>query len=70
MEPVGIFMGICIDGFGHLQTSETSGRNMTVRVRQPASAPSKNRMGGNEDLNDFKGEQMKNLLIQMLSMLV
>jgi hypothetical protein len=33
---------------------------MTVRVGQPASAPSKNRMGGNEDLNDFKGEKMKN----------
>jgi hypothetical protein len=58
MEPVGIFMGICIDllkkrkqklnimqrfcnkkgtfrvftGFGHLQTSETSGRNMTVEL--------------------------------------
>jgi hypothetical protein len=51
MEPVRIFMGICIDllkkrkqklnimgtfrvftGFGHLQTSETSGRNMTVEL--------------------------------------
>ena len=34
-------------GFGHLQTSETSGRNMT--------ASSKNWMGKNEDLTDFKG---------------
>ena len=33
---------------------------MTVRVRQPAFAPSKNRMGGNEDLTDFKGEKMEN----------
>jgi hypothetical protein len=54
MEPVGIFMGFCIDllkkrkqklnfvikkgtfrvftGYGHLQTSETSGRNMTVEL--------------------------------------
>jgi hypothetical protein len=28
------------------------------------------RMGGNEDLTDFKGEKWKILLIQMLSMLV
>ena len=33
---------------------------MTVRVRQPASAPSKNRMGGNTELTDFKGEKMEN----------
>jgi hypothetical protein len=33
---------------------------MTVRVRQPAFAPSKNRMVENEDLTDFKGEKMEN----------
>jgi hypothetical protein len=33
---------------------------MTVRARQPASAPSKNRMGGNEELTDFKGKKMEN----------
>jgi hypothetical protein len=32
----GIFTGFC-----HLQTTETSGRNMAVELRQPASAPPK-----------------------------
>ena len=41
-------------GFGHLQTSETSGRNMARRVRQPASTPSKNWMGKWRFYYDFK----------------
>jgi hypothetical protein len=39
---------------------QTSGRNMTVELRQPTSAPSKNWMGKNEDLTDFKGDKMEN----------
>jgi hypothetical protein len=39
---------------------QTSGRNMTVELRQPTSAPSKNWMGKNEYLTDFKGDKMEN----------
>ena len=38
---------------------QTSGRNMTVELRQPTSAPSKNWMGKNENLTDFKGGNVK-----------
>ena len=56
-------------GFGHLQTSETSGRNMTVELDSGIRSFQK-LDGENEDLTLILRKKWTFLQIQVLSMLV
>ena len=57
-------------GFGHLQTSEKSGRNMTVELDSRHPLLPKAEWGKLRFYSDLKGIKIETLQIQVLSMLV